>query len=243
MDLPSSGFELGDPAAYPLWREPAFRFTLVASGLAAAATPIAVSGAPVAWPAAAMVLLALLAMADLGGFAPSLGARGGALRSLRFAIGAAVLPMLVGLVAAAVGRGPGGRMAMLLLGAGALLSIVSIAPLEVAEPPDAEDARTPTGRATLAAGAALSFATAPFAQPLVDGAAQRVVADPDAGTWLLAAVALALLSGAAVAAAGWAGGALLRQLRYRSFRAPRAAAAALLLATSAGIAAAAWSWF
>jgi len=243
MDLPPSGFDLADPGAHPLWREPVFGFTLVASGLAAALLPIAVSPAPVAWPAAALVLLALLAVADLGGVAPAVGAGSGVRRSVRFAIGAAVLPMLVGLAAAAVGIGPGGRVALILLGVGALLSIAAIAPLEVAPPPDSEDAATGKGRATLAAGAALSFATAPFAQPLVEGAAHWLAEEPPTAAWLLAAFALALLCGALVAAIGWVGGALLRQLRYRSFRAPRAAAAALLLSASGGIAAAAWAWF
>lgn len=243
MELPPSGFELGDPSASPLWREPVFGFTLIASGLAAALLPIAVSTAPVAWPAAALVLLALLAIADLGGFAPGAGARSGVLRSLRFAVGAAALPMLIGLVAAAAGVRPGDHVALLLLAAGALLSIASIAPLEVAAPPDEEGARAPKGRATLAAGAALSFATAPFAEPLVNGAVHRLAGEPRAEIWLLAALALAVLCGLLVAAAGWIGGALLRQLRYRSFRAPRAAAAALLLAASGGIAAAAWAWF
>jgi hypothetical protein len=243
MDLPPSGFDLADPGAHPLWREPAFGFTLLAFGLAAALLPIAVSPAPAAWPVAAVVLLALLAVADLGGVAPAVGAASGVRRSVRFAIGAAVLPMWLGLAAAALGMGPGGRVALILLGVGALLSIGSIALLEVAPPPDPDGVPTGTGRATLAAGAALSLATAPFAQPLVDAAAGWLAAEPPAGAWLLAAFALALLCGVLVAAVGWAGGAWLRQLRYRSFRAPRAAAAALLLATSGGIAAAAWAWF
>ena len=54
----------------------------------------------------------------------------------------------------------------------------NVAPLEVAPPPDSEDAATGKGRATLAAGAALSFATAPFAQPLVEGAARWLAPEP-----------------------------------------------------------------
>ena len=169
--------------------------------------------------------------------------RGGALRSARFAIGAAVVPMLIGLAAAAVGMSPGGRVALLLLGAGALFAIAAIAPLEVAPPPDEDGARAAKSRAPLAAGAALSFATAPFAQPYLDGTVHRMVSDPHAGAWLLAACALTLCFGALVATTGLVGGTLLRQLRYRSFRAPRAAAAALLLAASGGIAAAGWAWF
>jgi hypothetical protein len=244
MPLSSSGFDSGDGGASPLWREPAFGFTFVGFGIAAALLPIAARPVPVAWPGAALVLLVLLAIADLGGASPPMGVRGGALRSLRFAIGASVLPMLVGLAAAAVGMSPGGRMALLLLGAGALFSLAAIAPLEVAPPPD-EDGSSKGGksRATLAAGAALSFATAPFVQPYLDGAVHRIASDPNAGAWLLAAVAVTLFCGVLVAGAGLAGGTLLRQLRFRSFRAPRAAAAALLLAASGGIAAAGWAWF
>ena len=243
MQLPSTALDLGEGAASPLWRERAFASTLACFGLVAATLPIAVSRAPSAWPLATLVLLVLLAIAYLGGVAPSAGTRPGALRSLRFAIGSAALPMLVGLVAAGVGMGPGGRVALLLLGIGALLALAAIAPLEVAPPPDQEGARTTQGRGILAAAALFSFATAPFASPLVDGVARRVAAEPPTGLWLVAAFAVALLCGALVAGAGLAGGALLRRLRYRSFRAPRAAAAALLLATSAGIAAAAVSWY
>jgi hypothetical protein len=243
MDLPPSGGDYADPGAHPLWREPVFGFTLLAFGLVAALLPIAVSPAPAAWPAAAFVLLALLAVADLGAVAPAVGAGSGVLRSVRFAVSAAVLPLWIGLLAAAAGVGPGGRFALLLLGAGALLSIASIAPLEVAPPPGVEPRRTSAGRVTLAAGAALTLATAPLAQPLVDGAAGWLASEPHVATWLLAALALALFCGALVAAIGWLGGAWLRRLRYRSFRAPRAAAAALLLAASGGIATAAWAWF
>ncbi|HVH05778.1 MAG TPA: hypothetical protein VNE71_07255 [Myxococcota bacterium] len=243
MPPSSSGFESGDGGASPLWREPAFGFTFVLFGVAAALLPIAARPVPVAWPGAALVLLGLLAVADLGTASP-MDARGGALRSVRFATGAAVVPMLVGLAAAAVGMSPGGRMALLLLGAGALFSLAAIAPLEVAPPPDDEEGpRVVKSRAPLAAGAALSFATAPFAQPYLDGTVHRLVSDPNAGAWLLAAFILTLLFGALVATTGLVGGAVLRQLRYRSFRAPRAAAAALLLAASGGIAAAGWAWF
>jgi hypothetical protein len=241
MQLPSA-FDLGDGDASPLWRERAFGLTLVCFGLAAAALPIAVSGAPSAWPLATLVLLVLLAIAYLGGAAPAGGAGRGALRSLRFALGSAALPMLVGLAAAAAGMEPGGRVALLLLAVGALLALAAIAPLEIAPPADEEGTRSGTGRAIFAAAALFSFATAPFAQPLVDAVAQRVHAEPPAALQLLAALAVAALYGALVAAAGLAGGAALRRLRYRSFRAPRAAAAALLLAASAGIAAAALSW-
>jgi hypothetical protein len=243
MPLSSSGFESGDGGAIPLWREPAFGFTFVGFGIAAALLPIAARPVPVAWPGAALVLLVLLAIADLVSASPRIGVRGGALRSLRFATGAAMLPMLVGLAAAAVGMSPGGRMALLLLGAGALFSIAAIAPLEVAAPPDEDGARANKNRAALAAGAALSFATAPFAQPYLDGTVHRLAHEPNPGAWLLAAFALTLFCGVLVAVAGLAGGTLLRQLHYRSFRAPRAAAAALLLAASGGIAAVGWAWF
>jgi hypothetical protein len=243
MPIPPSAFDLGDGAASPLWRERAFGFTLVCFGLAAAALPVAVSGAPGVWPLATLVLLVLLAIAYLGAAAPAAGAGPGALRSLRFAIGAAALPMLAGLLADAIGMGPGGGVALLLLGGGALLALAAIAPLEVAPPPEEESARTSRGRAILAAAALFSFATAPFAQPLVDGVARRVASEPPAALWLVAALFVALLCGGLVAGAGLAGGALVRRLRYRSFRAPRAAAAALLLATSAGIAAAALTWY
>lgn len=243
MDFPPASLDLADPRAHPLWREPVFGFTLLAFGAAAALLPIAVSPAPAVWPAAAVALLALLAAADLGGVAPAVGARGGLRRSVRFAVGAAVLPMWLGLVATAVGLGPGGRVALVLLGAGALLSIVSIAPLEVAPPPEEAGGSRGQGRTPLAAGAALSLATAPFAQPLVDAVARWLAAEPPPGAWHFTAFALALACGALVAGVGWLGGAWLRRLRFRSFRAPRAAAAALLLAASGGIAAAAWAWF
>jgi hypothetical protein len=243
MPPSSPGFESGEGGASPLWREPAFGFTFLLFGVAAALLPIATRPVPVTWPGAALVLLGLLAVADLGTASP-MGVRGGALRSARFAIGAAVLPMLVGLAAAAVGMSPGGRMALLLLGAGALFSIAAIAPLEIEQPPDDEDGpRVVKSRAPLAAGAALSFATAPFAQPYLDGTAHRLANDPNAAAFLVAACALTLCFGVLVATTGLVGGALLRQLRYRSFRAPRAAAAALLLAVSGGIAAAGWAWF
>ena len=242
MPPSSSGFESGDGGVSPLWREPAFGFTFVLFGVAAALLPIAARPVPVAWPGAALVLLGLLAVADLGTASP-MGVRGGALRSARFAIGAAVLPMLVGLAAAAVGMSPGGRMALLLLGAGALFALAAIAPLEIEQPPDEDGPRVVKSRAPLAAGAALSFATAPFAQPYLDGTARRLASDPDAGAFLLAACVLTLVFGVLVATTGLVGGALLRRLRYRSFRAPRAAAAALLLAVSGGIAAAGWAWF
>jgi hypothetical protein len=242
MPPSSSGFESGDGDASPLWREPAFGFTFVLFGVAAALLPIAARPGPVAWPGAALVLLGLLAVADLG-IASPMDVRGGALRSARFAIGAAVLPMLVGLAAAEVGMSPGGRMALLLLGAGALFAIAAIAPLEIEQPRVEDGPRGVKSRAPLAAGAALSFATAPFAQPYLDGTAHRLASDPNAGAFLLAACVLTLVFGVLVAATGLVGGALLRQLRYRSFRAPRAAAAALLLAVSGGIAAAGWAWF
>jgi hypothetical protein len=243
MPSSSSGFESGDGSASPLWREPAFGFTFVGFGIAAALLPIAARPVPGAWPGAALVLLVLLAIADFGAATSPVGVRRGALRSFRFAVGAAVLPMLVGLAASAVGMSPGGRMALLLLGVGALFSLAAIAPLEVAPPPDEEGARSGLSRATLAAGAALSFATAPFAQPYLDGTVHRLAGDPHPGLWLLAAVALTLACGVLVAGAGLAGGTMLRQLRFRSFRAPRAAAAALLLAASGGIAAVGWAWF
>jgi hypothetical protein len=239
---PSSGFESGEGGASPLWREPAFGLTFVLFGVAAALLPIAARPVRGAWPGAALVLLGLLAVADLGTASP-MGVRGGALRSARFAIGAAVLPMLVGLAAAAVGMSPGGRMALLLLGAGALFSIAAIAPLEIEQPPDEDGPRVGKSRAPLAAGAALSFATAPFAQPYLDGTAHRLATDPNAAAFLIAACGLTLFFGVLVATTGLVGGALLRRLRYRSFRAPRAAAAALLLAVSGGIAAAGWAWF
>jgi hypothetical protein len=237
-----SAFDLGDGAASPLWRERAFGSTLACFGLVAAGLPVAVSGAPSVWPLASLVLLVLLAIAYLGSVAPASG-DGPALRGVRFAIGSAALPMLVGLLAAAVGLGPGGRVALALLGVGALLALAAIAPLEVAPPPLEEEAPPSKGRGILAAAALFSFATAPFAQPLVDGVARRVAEEPPAELWLVAALLVALLCGALVAGAGLAGGALLRRLRFRSFRAPRAAAAALLLATSAGISAAALAWY
>jgi hypothetical protein len=243
MYLPSSEAESAEGGASPLWRERAFLLTLAGSGLAALLLPLAVSRAPLAWPAAALALLVLLAIADLGGVAPAVGARGGARRSLRFAIGAAVLPMLVGLAAAALGKGPGGRVGLLLLGIGALFSIAAIAPLEGGAPPAEDEGSGGEGRATFLAGAMFSFATAPFAQPIVDGGAHLVAAEPQLGSWILAACAFALLCGALVAGAGLAGGTLLRQLRYRSFRAPRAVAAALLLAASGGIAVVGFTWF
>ena len=150
--------------------------------------------------------------------------------------------MLVGLAAAALGIGPDGRVALLLLGAGALLALAAIAPLELAPPPGEEGARTTKGRAILAAAALFSFATAPFARPLVERVAHRVAAEPPAALWLFAALFVALRRGAR-GRRGPRGGAALRRLRYRSFRAPRAAAAALLLATSAGIAATAVTWY
>ena len=243
MSFPPSAFDLGDGAASPLWRERSFGLTLICSGLAAAGLPVALCRAPSAWPLASLVLLVLLAIAYLGGVAPAAETGRGALRSLRFAIGAAALPMLVGLAAAALGIGPDGRVALLLLGAGALLALAAIAPLELAPPPGEEGARTTKGRAILAAAALFSFATAPFARPLVERVAHRVAAEPPAALWLFAALCVALLCGVLVAGAGLAGGAALRRLRYRSFRAPRAAAAALLLATSAGIAATAVTWY
>jgi hypothetical protein len=238
-----SAFDLGDGAASPLWRERAFGSTLACFGLVAAGLPIAVSGAPSVWPLATLVLLVLLAIAYLGGVVPASGDGPAALRGLRFAIGSAALPMLVGLLAAAVGLGPGGRVALALLGVGALLALAAIAPLEVAPPPLEEEAPPSKGRGILAAAALFSFATAPFAEPLVDGVARRVAEEPPAELWLFAALLVALVCGALVAGAGLAGGALLRRLRFRSFRAPRAAAAALLLATSAGISAAALAWY
>jgi hypothetical protein len=242
-----TGFDPADGETHPLWREPAFGFTLLAFGLAAAALPIAVAPAPMAWPAAGLVLLAVLAVADLGAVAPAAGARSSARRSLGFALGGAVLPMLIGFAADAAGLGPGARFELVLLGAGALLSLGAIAPLEGARPPEEEGAeegaRARQGRLALLAGAAFSFATAPFARPLVDGAAQRVAAPPRPWAWYLAALAVALLFGALVATAGLAGGTALRQLRFRSFRAPRAAAAALLLGASGGIVAVACTWF
>ena len=54
----------------------------------------------------------------------------------------------------------------------------------------------------------------------MNGAVHRLAGEPRAEIWLLAALALAVLCGLLVAAAGWIGGALLRQLRYRSFHAP-----------------------
>jgi hypothetical protein len=134
-------------------------------------------------------------------------------------------------------------MELVLLGAGALLALLAIAPLEGAPPPGEAPGRARQGRLVLPAGAAFSFATAPFARPLVDGAALRVAPEPPLWVSLLAALAGALIFGALVATAGLAGAALLRQLRFRSFRAPRAAAAALLLGASAGIVAAACAWF
>jgi hypothetical protein len=239
----SPAFDSVESGPHPLWREPAFGVTFAAFGLAAAALPVAVVAAPQAWPVACAVLLALLAVADLGGVAPAVGAGAGPGRSLRFALGGAVLPMLIGLASHAVGLGTSGRLELVLLGAGALLALTAIAPLEGAPPPEEGLRGASQGRATLLAGAAFSFATSSFVRPLVDGAAHRVVAEPDAGAWVLSALLVALALGALVAAAGLAGGAALRRLRFRSFRAPRAAAAALLLGASAGIVAVACAWF
>ncbi len=242
MQSPSA-FDSAEGGSAALWREPAFGFTLAAFGLAAAALPVAVVAAPAAWPAAVAVLLALLAVADLGGVAPAVGAGSGPGRSLRFALGGAAIPMLIGLLARAAGVGPGASVEVLLLGVGALLSLAAIAPLEGAPPPEEGSRGASQGRATLLAGAAFSFATASFVRPLVDGAAQALVGEPKAVAWLLSASVVALAFGALVAAAGLAGGAALRRLRFRSFRAPRAAAAALLLGASGGIVAVACAWF
>jgi hypothetical protein len=237
-----STFDVADGAGHPLWRERAFVLTLLGSGALAALPPIVASRAPGVWPAAALVLLALLATAYLGGAAPPGDVRLAALRSLRFALGAAALPLFAGLVAAALGLGPGGWVALVLLGAGALLALAAIAPLEVAPPPDAADERGEAGAPMLLAGAAFSFAIAPLTESPIAGAVQRVGDPSGIGAWLIACFAFALGWGALVAGAGLVGGSLLRQLRYRSFRAPRAAAAALLLAVSGGIAAVGLTW-
>jgi hypothetical protein len=240
--MPFSSFDPAEADSHPLWREPAFASTLLAFGLAAVALPIAVAHAPMAWPLAVLLLLGALAVADLGGVGPAAGARGNARRSLGFALGGAVVPLLVGFATDAASLGPSGRVALVLLGVGALLALAAIAPLEGAPPPGEGPARARQARLALLAGAAFSFAIAPSVRPLVDGAVLRVAAEPAPWTWLLAALAVALLSGVLVATAGVAGGVALRQLRFRSFRAPRAAAAALLLGASAGIVAVACTW-
>ncbi|HEX2483861.1 MAG TPA: hypothetical protein VHQ66_01085 [Myxococcota bacterium] len=221
----------------PLWRERSFLRTLLVFG-GAALLPVALAPAPPAWPAAGLVLLSLLAAVDLGALAPADGARADALRGLRFAAFAAVAPLFLGLLAAAAGVGFGRWVALPLLGVGALLALASIAPLEAAADPD--DSAPRGGRALLAAGAALSLATASLWRAAAHGAEVRLGELPLPA--LAASLLVALAAGCAVAAAGFVGGAALRRLRYRSFAAPRAAAAALLLAASGGIAAAGIAW-
>ena len=194
---------------------------------------------------AALVLLGLLAVADFGTASP-MGVRGGdAVRGAPLRVVAAVLPIFVGLAAAAVGMSPGGRLALLLLGrARSSRSPPSHRSRSSRRPTTRTAARVVKSRAPLAAGAALSFATAPFAQPYLDGTAHRLASDPSAGRVPRRRVRRSRSSSArssrrrASSAARCSG-----SLRYRSFRAPRAAAAALLLAASGGIAAAGLAWF
>jgi len=238
---PATRFDSDESGFVPLWRERSFLLTLPLLGVAAAAVPVAAKSAPAAWPAAAVALLGFLAAADLGAVAPAADARAVTARGLRFAAVAAVVPLLLGLGATAAGVAPGRWLALLLLGAGALLALAAIAPLESAQGPDDDlPARPRGGRAIAAAGAALSLATASLWQSAVSDA-QRLAPGVTL-SWVAAALVVALAAGAVVAAAGLVGGAALRRLRYRSFHGPRAAAAALLLAASGGIAAAGLAW-
>ena len=238
---PATRFDSDELGFVPLWRERSFLLTLLLFG-GAAALPVALTPARAAWPAGAVVLLGLLAAVDHGALAPRGGALADAVRGLRFAGVAAVAPLFLGLSAAAAGVVPGRSLALPLLGLGALLALAAIAPLEVAASEDGRDGAPRGGRALAAAGAALSLATASLWQAAVHGAQDRLAPGLPLRS-VAASLVVALAAGAAVALAGFLGGAALRRLRYRSFHAPRAAAAALLLAASGGIAAAGLAWF
>ncbi len=177
------------------------------------------------------------------GAAEATGWRAAAL-SGRFVLGAALALATLGLAGDLAGfllieqRGP------VLLGAGLLMLYLGLVALELAPMPFAGAALGGSHKlGAVGAGAAFSLVTTPCASPLLAALLAATSAQAIAGLSVVAMLGFALGYTALVFVGGVFGGGLVRGLRKRSYRAPRAAAGALLVVIGVGFAVTGVAWF